>query len=238
MLRGHTFRTICSAPLQSQLEFLQISRSYSSGSRNQNEAADLADARSWFRNFSPTTIPERIGQTEYVKSSGPGGQKTNKTSSKAETVWDLDALADHVPKVLHQGLRDSRYYVKSSNQMAIKCDSHRSRTDNKKETHKRLFDEITKLYKARVPGVTSPEQKRRIEEFISSNPPIEIHAVRGHADRQYNMKWRQSLKAQKRRGQKEALNNARAEARKSAVRANVEKQKAALEGKSSKAPMK
>jgi len=49
--------------------------------------------------------------------------------------------------------------------MAIKCDSHRSREDNAKETHKRLVEEITKIYKDRVPGVTDPEQKKRVVEL-------------------------------------------------------------------------
>lgn len=88
-----------------------------------------------------------------------------RTSSKATTVWPLATLCNHVPKPLHQGLRSSRYYVLSSDSITIQCDSHRSQTDNTTETHRRLADEITRIYKDTIPGVTSPEKKKRLEEL-------------------------------------------------------------------------
>jgi hypothetical protein len=88
-----------------------------------------------------------------------------RTSSKATTVWELYALYPHVPKVLHQGLRDSRYYVHSSDSIKMQCDSSRSQSDNRAENHQKLFDEITRIYKQRVPGITPPEQMKKIEQL-------------------------------------------------------------------------
>jgi hypothetical protein len=88
-----------------------------------------------------------------------------RTDSKATTAWDLYALYPHVPKVLHQGLRESRYYVSSSDSLKIHSDSSRGQSENKAETHQRLFDEILRIYKQRVPGITPPEQLKRIEQL-------------------------------------------------------------------------
>lgn len=43
-----------------------------------SEAADLDAAREWFQRFNKSTIPSKIAKTTFVRSSGPGGQKTNK----------------------------------------------------------------------------------------------------------------------------------------------------------------
>ncbi|KAH8593933.1 hypothetical protein B0O99DRAFT_514934 [Bisporella sp. PMI_857] len=135
-------------------------RSYSS--KLVKNDADLDAAREWFSKFNRNTIPESISTTTYSHSSGAGGQKVNKTSSKANTTWPLNLLQHHVPKALMVALRGSRRYVMSSDSIQIQCDSHRSRTDNKTETHRRLWEEIKILYEKNVPGVTSPEKKAQI----------------------------------------------------------------------------
>lgn len=70
-----------------------------------------------------------------------------------------------MPKVLHSGLRSSSYYVASSDTISIKCDTHRSQTKNKEETHDRLLGEVERIYKKTVPGTTSPEQKKKVEDL-------------------------------------------------------------------------
>ncbi len=90
---------------------------------------------------------------------------SHRTSSKATTVWNLDVLYPHVPRFLHQGLRDSRYHVSSSNCIKMQCDSSRSQSDNRAENHQKLYDEITRIYKQRVPGITPPEQLKKIEQL-------------------------------------------------------------------------
>ncbi|XMA14096.1 hypothetical protein WAI453_006887 [Rhynchosporium graminicola] len=159
--------------LRGQFVFVQNYRVYSGSSGSESEEADLEAAREWYKGFKKSTIPAKLGQTTYARSSGPGGQKVNKTSSKAITVWPLYALRSHVPKVLYQGLLDSRYYVASSESISIQCDTARSQSDNKEETHTRLHDELAQIYKMRVPGVTSPEQKQKIEHLYQRQRPIE-----------------------------------------------------------------
>lgn len=77
----------------------------------------------------------------------------------------MKSLESLVPKVIHRGLLRSSYYVASSHSILIQCDSNRSQTDNKEETHGRLYEEIKRIYKASVPGITSAEQKKRVEQL-------------------------------------------------------------------------
>ncbi|TVY86745.1 Peptidyl tRNA hydrolase 4 [Lachnellula willkommii] len=165
MLQCHTLKSICSTARRGQLEFLRNYKTLSYSSRSESEEADLEAARAWFRGFNESTIPTKISTTTGSKSGGSGGQHANKTDSKATTTWDFDTLTRYVPKVLHEGLRNSRYYARRSNAMSIQCDSQRSKHKNTRETWKRLSDEITRVYKERVPGAPDPEQKRRVEEL-------------------------------------------------------------------------
>lgn len=89
--------------------------------------------------------------------------KVDRTSSKATVAWPLQSLLKYVPRVLHQGIRDSRYYVTSSDAISIQCDTGRNQSGNREECHDRLYDEIQQIYKRRIPGITSPDQKQRIE---------------------------------------------------------------------------
>src|SRR6201747_277262 len=68
----------------------------------------------------------------------------SRTSSKATTVWPMSALQRHIPKVLLPELRSCRLYVRSSDTIQIQCDSHRNRSENKSETHRRLNEEMKK----------------------------------------------------------------------------------------------
>lgn len=77
----------------------------------------------------------------------------------------MDTLAPHVPKVLHEELRGCRYYNRKSNTLSIQSDVYRNQPENKRETFERLSNELTKLYKNRVPGVTLPEKYAKVEEM-------------------------------------------------------------------------
>jgi peptidyl-tRNA hydrolase ICT1 len=178
MLQSQTFGSLCLKSLARQLSFIKTSRTYSSKSADEE---DLEAARNWFRTFNKNTIPYSISHTTFSRASGSGGQKVNKyvcmgtlppfiltfsrTSSKATTVWPLQALQRYVPKVLVPELRSCRFYVSSSDSISIQCDASRGQTDNKEETHRKLLEEIKQIYKKRVPGVTSPEQKAKIDQL-------------------------------------------------------------------------
>lgn len=183
MLQNYTLRSLCLKPFQTQLIFLQICKPYSSRSSNGDDEKDLNAARQWFAKFNKNSIPASISSTTYVAASGSGGQKTNKTSSKANTIWKMSALEHHIPKILVSELRSSRYYVKSSDSIQIQCDAHRNRTQNMDETHVRFNNEIKKLYDQKVPGITSAEQQAKVVKLIKSENTLRLKIKKQHGDK-------------------------------------------------------
>ncbi|PSS08971.1 hypothetical protein M430DRAFT_37115 [Amorphotheca resinae ATCC 22711] len=182
MLRSQALRSLCWKPLSEQLRFTQNLRGYASQSVDANEA-DLDAARRWFSNFNKNTIPESISRTTFSRASGAGGQKVNKTSSKATTVWAISSLQRYVPKVLISELRSCRYYVPSSDSISIQSDTSRSQTDNTEDTHRKLMEEIKQIYKKSVPGVTSPEQKERVDQLKKSENLARLKMKKRHGDK-------------------------------------------------------
>jgi len=86
-----------------------------------------------------------------------------RTSSKANTIWPFSSLQKYIPKVILSELESSRYAVKSAVQ--IQSDAFRSQSQNREETHNKLFEEIQRIYAKRVPTVASPEAKAKIEQL-------------------------------------------------------------------------
>ncbi|KAK1757291.1 meiotically up-regulated gene 82 protein [Echria macrotheca] len=154
---------------------------------DQNE---LAEARKWHQSFRITNLPE--GNTSFSRSSGPGGQHVNKTETKATTTWSIQQLTAILPKLLHQGLRSSKYYSKRNDSISIQAQTERSRSANRDENHQKLFEELQSLYRISVPGETSPEKARKYEALKKSANEARI-----------NLKKQQSSKKQFRRGSSE-----------------------------------
>lgn len=188
MLCIQTLRSLSIRPLSGQLALIQQFQSYSSRSTEVGEA-DLVTARQWFSNLKEGTIPASIAKTTFSRSSGAGGQKVNKTSSKATTVWPIGSLQRYIPEVLIPELRACRYYVSSSDSITIQCDSSRSQSENTEQTHHRLMEEVKRIYKNKVPGATTAEQKAKIEKLQKSENAMRL-----------KMKKQQSEKKQSRRG--------------------------------------
>ncbi|KAK3385030.1 hypothetical protein B0H63DRAFT_472198 [Podospora didyma] len=121
----------------------------------------LADARKWHRSFRLNSLPR--GNTSFSRSSGPGGQHVNKTESKATTTWPVSQLLVSLPRILHPAVRSSKYYSKSSDSINIQAQTQRGRTTNTEENHKKLFEELQRLYEKAVPGETSEEKATKYE---------------------------------------------------------------------------
>lgn len=77
----------------------------------------------------------------------------------------MSSLRLYVPKILVPELRSSSYYVASSDSISIQCDTHRDQSSNMEETHARLYEEVQRIFKHRVPGETSAEQRKKVEEL-------------------------------------------------------------------------
>ncbi|PQE13415.1 peptidyl-tRNA hydrolase domain-containing protein [Rutstroemia sp. NJR-2017a BVV2] len=175
--------------LQGNSGLLYNCRTFTSkGQPNADDEAEFDIARKWFTAFDVSTIPEKMAKTTFSASSGPGGQKTNKTSSKATTVWPMKSLESVMPKVIHRELLHSSYYVASSHSILIQCDSNRGQVDNKEETYRRLHEEIKRIYKASVPGVTPAEQKKKVEQLKAAGNAARLRMKKQHSDKKKSRK--------------------------------------------------
>ncbi|KAA8566609.1 hypothetical protein EYC84_009154 [Monilinia fructicola] len=93
-------------PILSNLD-LKACKFYSVQSTDE---AEYEVARKWYSEFNDSTIPKKIARTTYVHSGGAGGQKVNKTASKANTVWSMKDLEAILPSIISKGLRRGTHY--------------------------------------------------------------------------------------------------------------------------------
>ncbi|KAK7989964.1 hypothetical protein PG989_010279 [Apiospora arundinis] len=140
------------------------------------EQDELEEARSWYVSFSESSIPK--GQTTYSRSSGPGGQHVNKiskrTETKATTIWSFEELIKHIPKLLHPGLRASKYHNPRSNTISLQAQTQRSRTANTEENRQKLWEELLRIYRDSVPGETSDKKRKKYEALEKKSNAIRL----------------------------------------------------------------
>ncbi|KAF5876675.1 putative peptidyl-trna hydrolase domain protein [Botrytis fragariae] len=183
-LSSQGVKPIYTSPFQTRPSFtglnLQCCRSYSVQSTDDIE---FEVARKWYSNFNESTISTKLAETTYSAAGGPGGQKTNKTSSKANTIWSMKKLDAILPLIISKGLRRGTYYVKNTDAIQIQCDSSRNRTDNKEETHRRLNEEIKRIYRTTVPGKASIEQQQRVKHLQTSANIARLKMKKQHGDK-------------------------------------------------------
>lgn len=86
-----------------------------------------------------------------------------RTETKATTTWPIPQLLNALPKLLHPGLRESKYYSRRNDCLTIQAQTQRSRSANTDENHQKLFDELEELYRKTVPGETRPEKAKKYE---------------------------------------------------------------------------
>jgi ribosome-associated protein len=117
-------------------------------------------------------IPENELEIKFVRSSGPGGQKVNKTSSKAQLRWNINDSKiftgeekERIQTYLHTR-RPS--LITKENDIIIECDEERHQPKNKEIAIWRLNELINralKKEKKRFPTKPSRAAKeRRLEE--------------------------------------------------------------------------
>ncbi|KAL2139035.1 hypothetical protein VTI28DRAFT_5873 [Corynascus sepedonium] len=126
----------------------------------------LAEARTWHKSFQLSSLPE--GNTSFSRSSGPGGQHVNKTETKATTTWPVPQLLSFLPKLLHTGVRESKYYSRRNDCLTIQAQTQRSRSANADDNRRKLFEELEDIYRRTVPGETSPQKAKKYEALKKS----------------------------------------------------------------------
>lgn len=117
-----------------------------------------------------------------VRSSGPGGQHVNKTSTKVMLHWDLDnsaVFSDDQKERIKQRLASK---LTSENQLVLSFDQSRSQHKNKEEVFKNLVQLLEKALiipkkrKKTKPSLASKRKrleskKRNAEKKANRKPP-------------------------------------------------------------------
>ncbi len=65
-----------------------------------------------------------------------------RTETKATTSWPVDELAAVLPRLLHAGIRSSKYYSSRNDAISIQAQTERSRSANTEENREKLYDEV------------------------------------------------------------------------------------------------
>lgn len=109
---------------------------------------DIQAAKEWLDSFTSKNIPTREFEITYSRASGPGGQKVNKTSSKATVALGIDKWLNPqfcywIPKAIRAQLETKkiRYQTKVGG-ILIQSDSSRNRDLNTEECFNKLLQEI------------------------------------------------------------------------------------------------
>jgi ribosome-associated protein len=117
---------------------------------------------------SQIEIDEGEIQENFIRASGPGGQKVNKTSSAVQLRFDV-LHSDSLPNEVRERLKHiAGNRITSEGELIIESNHYRSQERNRQEARRRLVQLIrqaTRRPKARKPTKpTAASQKRRLEE--------------------------------------------------------------------------
>lgn len=127
---------------------------------------EIEEAKRWLDN---PQINRAVFEITYSRSSGPGGQKVNKTSSKATVAlepwkWLNPQFCFWIPKPILAQIEEKRirYHTKLGG-LLIQSDRSRNREDNTADCFKKLGDEIRRVVE--FEGKVSEEDKAKWEEL-------------------------------------------------------------------------
>ena len=70
-----------------------------------------------------------------------------------------------MPKLLHGHILESRYHAVKTSDLVIQADDSRKQNDNVNACFRKLHDLILQAGREAVPGETSPEQVKRVEDL-------------------------------------------------------------------------
>lgn len=127
---------------------------------------EIEEAKQW---LDSPQINRAVFEITYSRSSGPGGQKVNKTSSKATVAlepwkWLNPQFCFWIPKPILAQIEEKkiRYHTKLGG-LLIQSDRSRNREDNTADCFKKLGDEIRRVVE--FEGEVSEEDKAKWEEL-------------------------------------------------------------------------
>lgn len=98
-------------------------------------------------------VPEHELRIDFVRSSGPGGQKVNKTSSKAQLRWNVGASAAFTEEQKARIRAAAGSRLNADDEIVLSADTERSQFQNRDAAVARL--------QALVEGALAPRKERK-----------------------------------------------------------------------------
>lgn len=103
---------------------------------------NVNSAKAWINSLNSSKLPKQHFNIIYSRSSGPGGQKVNKTSSKSTITL---SYLDWIPIEIRQQLIDRKFrYLNKSGSIVISSDETRNQQDNLELCFNKFCNELKK----------------------------------------------------------------------------------------------
>ena len=120
-------------------------------------------------------VPEGEIDLAFVRSSGPGGQNVNKTSTKAQLRWNVGASAafDEAQKAAIRAYAGSR--LNDADEIVLASDAERSQPQNRAAVVARL--------QALVAAALAPRKERKATKVSRAQKRKRLDEKRHHGDK-------------------------------------------------------
>ncbi|KAI5475786.1 hypothetical protein MNV49_000837 [Pseudohyphozyma bogoriensis] len=133
------------------------------------DADDRAEIREWLAAWSKAKtadFPRDALDISYARSSGPGGQHVNKTSTKAILRLPLSPFPTFLPPYVGDALARTPYYAASTHSVLVTSQLSRSQANNTEDAIRKLMDAIGDAAGQGLEGETKAGKKERVEAHI------------------------------------------------------------------------
>lgn len=88
-----------------------------------------------------------------------------------------------VPDVLHEGIRKSSYYASKTESLLIQSDDSRKQAANRETCYRKLQTLIEDVYQKTVPGETSQEQQKHVQELKKADNEARLKMKKHHSSK-------------------------------------------------------
>ncbi|MAN73728.1 MAG: aminoacyl-tRNA hydrolase [Henriciella sp.] len=128
------------------------------------------------------TVPYWELVETFTRSSGPGGQNVNKTSSAVQLRWNVDASS--VPSRIKARFRQIwKNRMTKEGDVIVEASEHRSQARNREEARKRLTSMIAKAARRKKRRIPTRPTRGSVERRIKAKKETgEKKALRGKVD--------------------------------------------------------
>ena len=153
--------------------------------RSYSEQPSEADreAKRFLQAFSRAAIPKDSCRITFSRSSGPGGQNSNKLNTKV-TLRLPRSDQGWIPATILERLRDTNsHHPTKEGDLLITSQRSRTQEQNREDAYQKLASLLTDAAKAGVVGETSQATQQRVSKLIRRENEVRIKQKKMHASK-------------------------------------------------------